>query len=272
VLRGGEVVSDPARLRAGDARANPATARGPDKRGMARSRPKLIVALDFPTVREAAAAAETLAGVADMFKVGLELFNAEGPAALRAIGDIGGPVFYDSKLLDIPNTVAGAAAGLTMARVAMFNVHAAGGAEMMQAAAGAAARTAEGLGISRPLVLGVTVLTSIDEDTLRQIGVARSVRDQVVALARMARDAGLDGVIASPHEIRDVKETCGEDFLVVTPGIRPAGSERGDQKRVMTPGEAAQAGADYIVVGRPITRAGNPGEAAARIVQELAAA
>ena len=238
---------------------------------MTPSRTKLIVALDFPVLREAVAMAEKLAGVADMFKVGLELFSAEGPEALRAVAEIGGPVFYDSKLLDIPNTVAGAAAGITGACVAMFNVHATGGAEMMEAAVGAASEKAEQLAIPRPLVLGVTVLTSIDEDVLTQIGVARSMREQVTALAQMARRAGLDGVVASPHEIRDVKEACGEDFLVVTPGIRPATSERGDQKRVMTPGEAARAGADYIVVGRPITRAGDPAEAAVLIAQELAA-
>jgi orotidine-5'-phosphate decarboxylase len=236
------------------------------------SRTKLIVALDFPVLREAVEMAKSLAGIADMFKVGLELFNGEGPEALRAIADVGGPVFFDSKLLDIPNTVAGAAAGIARARVAMFNVHTTGGVEMMRAAADAATQTAAQLDVQRPGVLGVTVLTSIDDDTLQRLGVARPMREQVVTLARMAREAGLDGVVASPHEIKDVKEACGEGFLVVTPGIRPATSEAGDQKRVMTPGEAARAGADYIVVGRPITRAVDPAEAASLIAQELAAA
>jgi len=253
---------------------------------MARYRVGLIVALDFPTLGEAVAVAEKLAGGAPpagpstalragpvaMFKVGLELFSAEGPAALRAISDIGGPVFYDSKLHDIPNTVAGAAAAITAARVAMFNVHAAGGAAMMEAAARAAAQKAAELHAQRPLVLGVTVLTSVDEEGLRDMGVARPMREQVVALAQAAQAAGLDGVIASPREIADVKQACGRGFLVVTPGIRPAWAALGDQKRVMTPSEAAQAGADYIVVGRPITRAPNPAEAVERIAQELAAA
>ena len=239
---------------------------------MGRSHPRLIVALDFPTLREAVEVAEILAGTAAMFKVGLELFNAEGPAALRGISDVGGPVFYDSKLHDIPNTVAGAAASITSARVAMFNVHAMGGQEMMRAAVRGAAQRAQELGIQRPLVLGVTVLTSTSEEGLRETGVARSMCDQVVALARMARDAGLDGVIASPHEIGDVKEACGRDFLVVTPGVRPAWASRDDQKRVMTPQQAAEAGADYVVIGRPITRAPDPAEAAMRMLQELAGA
>jgi len=237
---------------------------------MARSHPRLIIALDFPTLREAVRVADKLAGLAEMYKVGLELFNAEGPAALRAIGDTAGPVFYDAKLMDIPNTVAGAAASLVSARVAMFNVHTLGGREMMEAAAHAAARKAEELEIQRPLVLGVTVLTSVNEHALRDIGIGRPMREQVVALAQIAREAGLDGVVASAHEIGDIKQACGHDFLVVTPGIRPTWADEGDQKRVMTPEQAAAAGADYVVVGRPITRAPDPAEAAMRISQELA--
>ncbi len=237
---------------------------------MASSHPKLIVALDYPTLREAEEMARGLAGLAEMFKVGLELFSAEGPPALRAIADIGGPVFFDGKLMDIPNTVAGAAAHITAARVAMFNVHALGGREMMRAAAHAAARKAEELEIARPLVLGVTILTSIDEPGLRELGVARAMRDQVSALAQMAREAEMDGVVASPQEIGDIRQACGRDFIIVTPGVRPTWADHGDQKRVMTPREAAQAGADYVVVGRPITRAHDPAQAAMRISQELA--
>ncbi|UCH36805.1 MAG: orotidine-5'-phosphate decarboxylase [Armatimonadota bacterium] len=237
---------------------------------MARSRPKLIVALDFPALSEAREVAEKLAGLADVFKVGLELFSAEGPGVLRAIADIAGPVFYDAKLLDIPNTVAGAAGSITAQRVAMFNVHAMGGREVMSAAVRAAAHKAEELGIERPRVVGVTVLTSMDDDDLREAGVARPMREQVVALALSAREAGLDGVVASPQEIGDVRAACGSDFLVVTPGVRPTWASRGDQKRVMTPGEAAEAGADYVVVGRPITQAPDPAAAAMRISQELA--
>ncbi|HUT75414.1 MAG TPA: orotidine-5'-phosphate decarboxylase [Armatimonadota bacterium] len=239
---------------------------------MARVHPKLITALDFPTLREAAQMAEKLAGLVQMFKVGLELFNAEGPPALRAISDIAGAVFYDSKLMDIPNTVAGAAASIVSARVAMFNVHASGGREMMQAAVRAAADKAAELEIERPLVLGVTVLTSMDEAGMRELGIARGMREQVLALAQMAREAGLDGVVASPHEIADLKQACGEDFVVVTPGVRPDWAPHGDQKRVMTPRQAAAAGADYVVVGRPITRAPDPTAAAMRVSQELASA
>jgi len=237
---------------------------------MARSHPRLIVALDFPTLPEAMTVAEKLTGTAAMFKVGLELFSAEGPAALRGVADVGAPVFYDSKLLDIPNTIAAAAAGITAARVAMFNLHIVGGPEMMRAAVQGATRKAQELEIERPLVLGVTVLTSINEEGLRETGVTRPLREQVVALARMAQDAGLDGVIASPHEIAVIKDACGQSFLVVTPGVRPTWASADDQKRVMTPREAAEAGADYIVVGRPITRAEDPAAVAIRISQELA--
>jgi len=237
---------------------------------MARSHPRLIVALDHPTLREALEVAGKLAGLADIFKVGLELFNAEGPAAVRAVSDAAGPVFYDSKLMDIPNTVAGAAASITRMRVAMFNVHALGGVEMMRAAARAAADKADELEVPRPLVLGVTVLTSLSEEDLRGLGVTRPVREQVVALAQMAREAGLDGVVASPHEIADIKQACGRDFVVVAPGVRPEWAGRGDQKRVMTPLQAAEAGADYVVVGRPIIQADDPAAAASRIARELA--
>ena len=239
---------------------------------MTSSPTKLIVALDFSSLADATAMAEQLTGVADMFKIGLELFSAEGPAALRAVAAIGGPVFYDAKLLDIPNTVAGAAANITAAGVGMFNVHATGGGEMMRGAVRAAANQVARLGIARPLVVGVTVLTSIDDQRLREIGVVRSMREQVVSLARMAQDAGLDGVVASPHEIGDVKDACGRAFIVITPGVRPTWADAGDQKRVMTPRQAAVAGADYVVVGRPITRAEAPAEAARRIRQELSSA
>jgi len=239
---------------------------------MTSSPTKLIVALDFSSLADATAMAEQLTGVADMFKIGLELFSAEGPAALRAVAAIGGPVFYDAKLLDIPNTVAGAAANITAAGVGMFNVHATGGGEMMRGAVRAAANQVARLGIARPLVVGVTVLTSIDDQRLREIGVVRSMREQVVTLARMAQDAGLDGVVASPHEIGDVKDACGRAFIVITPGVRPTWADAGDQKRVMTPRQAAVAGADYVVVGRPITRAEAPAEAARRIRQELSSA
>lgn len=239
---------------------------------MTSPRTRLIVPLDFQTLREAVEMAQRLAGLAEMFKVGLELFNAEGPPAIRAISDIAGPVFYDCKLFDIPNTVAGAAASVTRMRVGMFNVHALGGREMMRAAARVTAQKAADLEIARPLVLGVTMVTSLGADDLQDLGIARTMRDQVVALAQLSRDCGLDGVVASPHEIAEIKQACGDDFIVVAPGVRPAWASHGDQKRVTTPNEAAAAGADYVVIGRPITQAADPAAAAMRVAQELAEA
>jgi orotidine-5'-phosphate decarboxylase len=180
-------------------------------------------------------------------------------------------VFLDLKFHDIPNTVAAAVAAAGGLGVWMLNVHASGGPAMLRAAAQAAARG--DAPEARPLLLGVTVLTSLEESDLHAaFGSARSLREQVRYLAREAQSAGLDGVVASPREIPDIREVCGPGFLTVTPGVRPALAERGDQRRVMTPGEAIRAGADYVVVGRPILAAGDPVEAARRIADECAAA
>ncbi len=225
---------------------------------------RLIVALDVPTLSEATDLARRLAPHLAGVKIGSQLFTAEGPRAVHAMHDLGLRVFLDLKFHDIPNTVGGAVAAATSLGVWMLNVHASGGPAMMAAAAtGAGGRT---------LVLGVTVLTSLEEKDLQAtLGTVRTLRDHVLHLAREAKAAGLDGVVASPHEIADIRQACGPGFLIVTPGVRPAGAERGDQRRVLTPGEAIRAGADYVVVGRPILAANDPVEAAQRIAAECRA-
>jgi len=233
-------------------------------------RDRLIDALDFATLAEAEAMALRLKGRVGMVKVGLELLHAEGPEAVRRLTVAGHRVFCDCKLHDIPNTVAGAARALTATGLAMFNVHAGGGAAMMRAAKEAADEAARAAGLAPPLVVGVTVLTSLDQDDLGALGVGRPLDEQVADLARLAQQAGLDGVVASAHEIACVRQACGRDFRIVTPGIRPSGAGADDQKRTMTPREAIAGGADYLVVGRPITRAADPPAAADAIVREMA--
>ncbi|MBI3087149.1 MAG: orotidine-5'-phosphate decarboxylase [candidate division NC10 bacterium] len=230
---------------------------------------RLIVALDVPTLSEATDLARRLAPHLAGVKIGSQLFTAEGPRAVHAMHDLGLRVFLDLKFHDIPNTVGGAVAAATSLGVWMLNVHASGGPAMLAAAAKEASAT----GVSgRTLVLGVTVLTSVEEKDLQAtLGTVRTLRDHVLHLAREAKAAGLDGVVASPHEIADIRQACGPGFLIVTPGVRPAGAERGDQRRVLTPGEAIRAGADYVVVGRPILAAKDPVEAAERIAAECRA-
>ena len=226
---------------------------------------RLIVALDVPTLGDASALARRLAPHVGAVKIGSQLFTAEGPRAVHAMRDLGLRVFLDLKFHDIPNTVAAAVAAARGLGVWMLNVHASGGPAMLAAAAKAAVATPTS---ERPLVLGVTVLTSMDEVSQRAtLGTARSLREQVIHLAREALSAGLDGVVASPQEIADIREACGPEFLVVTPGVRPAETDPGDQRRVRTPEEAIRAGADYVVVGRPILAARDPVEAARRIAE-----
>lgn len=214
--------------------------------------------------------ATQLRGHAGMFKVGLENFTAEGPVLPRFLVATGQKVFLDLKLHDIPNTVRAAARVAAQLGVSMFNVHASGGRKMMEAALQGAVDGSElrkdGV---RPRVLAVTVLTSLTEDDLRELGISSSAEEVVVRLARLARDAGLDGVVASPKEIAALRRALGPDFLVVTPGIRPANAAADDQARIATPGAAIRAGADYIVVGRPITGAADPTAAADAIVAEM---
>ena len=232
---------------------------------------KLLVALDVETGVAARALASELRGLVGGFKVGSRLFTLEGPALVHAIIGTGARVFLDLKFHDIPNTVAHAVESAVQTGAWMINVHASGGVPMMQAASLAGREAAARMGRSAPLLIAVTVLTSMDEDTLRATGVQRPVLDQVVTLARMTQDAGLDGVVASPREIPAIRAACGPDFTIVTPGIRgaAAGAERNDQHRTMGPADAVRAGANYIVVGRPIIAAADPRAAAAVIVEEM---
>jgi orotidine-5'-phosphate decarboxylase len=234
---------------------------------------QLLVALDVDSGARALELATGLRDLAGGFKVGSRLFTAEGPDLVRRIVASGAPVFLDLKFHDIPNTVAQAVEAAVSTGVWMLNVHASGGVPMMQAAARAAAETATKEGRRRPIVIGVTVLTSMDDATLGSIGVQRPLFEQVVTLARMAQDAGLDGVVASPQETAAIRAACGPDFSIVTPGIRgaSAGTAKNDQSRTMGPAEAIKAGASYIVVGRPIIAATDPRAAAAAIVDELQA-
>lgn len=239
---------------------------------MLSARERLMVALDVDTAGEAEILAAQLKEHVGVFKIGMQLYNSEGPEILRRFNRLGAKIFLDLKLHDIPNTVGKASAVLTGHGVFMFNVHAAGGFEMMKKAADLAREKAAALGIERPLLIAVTVLTSINQETLNaEVGIAGSVENQVVHWAELAQKAGLDGVVASPQEIKAIRQACGDDFLIVTPGVRPAWADVNDQKRIMTPGEAIGAGASYLVVGRPITGAGDPVEAAKKIVSEMEA-
>ena len=232
---------------------------------------RLLVALDVDNGAQALRLADQLAGVGCGFKIGLRLFTLEGPPLVRTLVDRGSRVFLDLKFHDIPNTVAQAVESAVHTGAWMINVHASGGAAMMQAAARAGSETAARLGKTPPLIIGVTVLTSSDQQMLQSIGVQREMLDQVVALARLTREAGLHGVVASPLEAAAIRKACGPDFRIVTPGIRgaAAGGARNDQARTMGPREAIDAGADFIVVGRPIIAATDPRGAAAAIVEEL---
>jgi orotidine-5'-phosphate decarboxylase len=225
---------------------------------------RILVALDVESAERAIALAGAVRGAVGGVKIGKQLFTAEGPAVVRALAERGDRVFLDLKFHDIPNTVAGAVAAAVATGAWMVNVHASGGRRMMQAAAAAAADTAARLGRERPLVIGVTVLTSLDEAQLRETGVTNGLLDQVVHLAALAQRSGLDGVVASPHEIVAIRRACGPDFLVVTPGIRPRTTTPAadDQARTMEPAEAIEAGASYLVIGRPITSAPDPRAAA----------
>jgi len=237
----------------------------------------LIVALDVDTKEEALAIAHELAGEAGAFKIGMQLFNSEGPDVVRSIQKLGGQVFVDLKFHDIPNTVA--AAGRIMARLgcAMFTVHAAGGTHMLKALAEAVKDESAACGADEPLILAVTVLTSIGQEQLDKEMLIHdaSVEEVAASWAKLAQECGAGGVVCSPREIVAVRKACGPEIKIVTPGIRPswsAGLAADDQRRITTPAKAIALGADYIVVGRPITRAENRLEAARRIVMEIAEA
>jgi orotidine-5'-phosphate decarboxylase len=229
---------------------------------------RIFVALDTQDLARAANLARAVAGLVGGVKLGKEFFTAQGPDGVRAVAG-GERLFLDLKFHDIPNTVAGAVRAAVHLRPAIINVHASGGPAMMQAAAEAAREAAEDSEVPRPLVLAVTVLTSLDDDDLTAVGQAGPAAGQVLRLARLAQACGLDGVVCSPREIAALRRACDPAFVLLVPGIRPDWADRGDQKRVMTPAEALAAGADYLVIGRPITGAEDPAAAARRIVAEL---
>jgi orotidine-5'-phosphate decarboxylase len=229
---------------------------------------RIIVALDSPDAGTALAMAERLRGRARWVKVGMTLFYAEGPGIVASLREMGFDVFVDLKLHDIPHQVRGAAAALGALGAGMLTVHASGGADMMEAAVEGAREGAVAAGVSPPAVIAVTVLTSMDADTLASVGVVDSPADQVVGLAALARTAGVDGVVCSPKEAAAMRALLGERALVVTPGVRPTWAGSDDQARVETPGAALAAGASHLVIGRPITGADDPAAAFDRIVQE----
>ena len=232
---------------------------------MPRPDPRVIVALDFPDAAPALALAERLDPAGCAVKVGKELFVVAGPDLVRGLVGRGFRVFLDLKFHDIPNTVAQACAAATRLGVWMLNVHAAGGSAMLAAARDAVTDAATGAGCPRPLLIAVTVLTSLRDTDLAAIGLSGTTTEAALRLARLAREAGLDGVVCSAQEAPALRAACGAGFALVTPGIRPAGSATDDQARIITPEQAIADGADYLVVGRPITRAADPLAALAAI-------
>lgn len=231
---------------------------------------KLMVALDYSSAEQAKTLIRELEGIPCYMKVGMQLFYAAGADFVKELKAGGYKVFLDLKLHDIPNTVKGGANSITRLGVDMFNVHAAGGTNMMASAMEGTLEALETHSAARPLLIGVTQLTSTDQETMnREIGIPGSVESAVLAYASLTKGAGLDGVVASPLEVPAIKAHCGKDFITVTPGIRPAGSSRGDQSRTLTPAEAVRSGTDYMVIGRPITGATVPREAAEQIIREM---
>lgn len=232
-------------------------------------RERLVVALDVDTLDQATDLVRMLANEVGMFKIGKQLFTHAGPQAVRSIQELGGEIFLDLKFHDIPNTVAKAAIEATRLGVKMFNVHASGSLEMMRTTVKEVQRVCRQEKRRRPIMLAVTVLTSLNQNDLKRVGVTNKVAAQVVRLALLTKEAGMDGVVASPQEVADIRAACGRRFVIVTPGVRPADATRNDQQRVMTPRDAVRAGVDYIVVGRPVIEARDPVLAARAIVADM---
>ncbi len=231
---------------------------------------RIIIALDVDNLEKAEKLVRVTAPPATFFKIGSTPYTAMGPKVVRMVKKHGGKVFLDLKWHDIPNTVAGAVAASVALGVDMVNVHASGGRAMMEAARKAATETAQKLNKKPPLVIGVTVLTSFDDVSYAEAtSSSRQVNDQVPYLARLAKDSGLDGVVASPKEVPLIRQAVGSDFIIVTPGIRPSWAAKGDQKRVTTPADAIGMGSDYIVIGRPIYEADDPAQALEKIIADI---
>ncbi len=236
---------------------------------MAHPKDKIIFALDVDHFADAQRWVNLLKNHIGLFKVGKQLFTHAGPKVVDMIRQKGQKVFLDLKYHDIPNTVARAGEEATKLSVSMFNLHALGGIEMMKKTVEASREMAKSLGVPKPIILAVTILTSMDENALREVGIQNSVMEEVGRLASLAAKAGVDGVVASPQEIGIIRERCGEKFLIVTPGIRAPSDKKDDQKRTLTPKEAISAGANYLVIGRPIKEAKDPLEAVQKIIEDI---
>ena len=230
---------------------------------------KIIFALDVDHFADAQRWVNLLKDHIGLFKVGKQLFTHAGPKVVDMIRQKGQKVFLDLKYHDIPNTVARAGEEATKLNVSMFNLHALGGIEMMKKTVEASRAMAKSLGVPKPTILAVTILTSMDENALKEVGIQNSVLEEVGRLASLASKAGVDGVVASPQEIGTIRERCGEKFLIVTPGIRAPSDKKDDQKRTLTPKEAVSAGANYLVIGRPIKEAKDPIEAVQKIIEDI---
>ena len=231
---------------------------------------RLIVAIDVDTMEKVQQLVETLGDSVRYYKVGMELFYSVGSQVIAYLSEQGKEVFLDLKLHDIPNTVGKSLAALTgVPGITMLNVHASGGAEMMTAAAISVKNKAMAMGIKPPTLIGVTVLTSINDAEWKALGYDVDLSAQVVHLAMLAKKSGLDGVVASPQEAVKIRQACGDDFIIVTPGIRPQGAAVNDQSRIATPAGALENGSHYLVIGRPITAAANPRQAAEEILEEM---
>jgi orotidine-5'-phosphate decarboxylase len=230
---------------------------------------RLIVALDVDTGEKALSLVEKLKNDVKIFKIGSELFTSCGPKIVKDVKNSGREVFLDLKFHDIPNTVGKSASAAAKLGVFMFNVHALGGPDMMKKTIDAVTEEAKKLKITKPKVIAVTMLTSMDENSLKKIGVFDNMETQVLRLAKLAKESGLDGVVASPSEVKVIRKSLGNDFLIVTPGVRPSWAAVGDQKRIATPKEAIDNGADFIVVGRPVIEASDPAAAAKKVLEEI---
>lgn len=230
---------------------------------------KLIVALDYSDLKEAEKIVKKISPLVKNFKVGKELFTSAGPQAVKMVQAYKGRVFLDLKFHDIPNTVGSACQAAAELGVWMLNVHASGGKNMMIAAVQSVHKTAQAHKITPPIILGVTVLTSMQDHDLKEVGVAKKVKEQVPFLAKLCKSCGLDGVVASGQEIGLIRKAAGPGFLIITPGVRPVWASHGDQKRIITPKEAVDSGADYIVVGRPVTQHPQPIVAVEKILKEI---